>query len=238
MMPAHERTRGTVPVEALHDELHPPRYARRCLSIVRRHAAAGLLIDVGSSTNPFPNLAEKAGFDVTVLDHLLPPGLSPSIRFREGGIRDEGVLAQLEGVFDVVTAWGVIEHLPEPKVPARALSRLCRPGGRLFLSTPEVGTFLTRHVIGRSTRVHRPEPLYLQSPRTVAQVFEQQGCRLVTWGRLEPNALRHAARYASGLAQTLGGLAVKAVLPSAWQALRNGRHNRFKGIVYFVLERR
>ena len=125
------------------------RCADRYLGIVKRRVAAGLLIDVGTSTSPFPNLAEEAGFEVTVLGQMLPKGLSPSIRFREGSVEGEALLAQLEGVFDVVTAWAVIERLPDPVFSAKVLSRMCRPGGKIFLSTPETGTFLTDHSIGR-----------------------------------------------------------------------------------------
>ena len=214
------------------------RCADRYLRIVKRHVAAGLLIDVGTSTSPFPNLAEEAGFDVTVLGQMLPKGLSPSIRFREGSVEGETLLAQLEGVFDVVTAWAVIERLPDPVLSARVLSRMCRPGGKLFLSTPEIGTFLTNHAIGQSPWVQTPEHLCLQSPPAIAKVFEAEGCRLLTWGRVELNPLRYATRYGAGLAQALGGLVIKALFPGRWQALRDSRLHGFKGITYFVLERR
>lgn len=214
------------------------RCADRYLGIVKRRVAAGLLIDVGTSTSPFPNLAEEAGFEVTVLGQMLPKGLSPSIRFREGSVEGEALLAQLEGVFDVVTAWAVIERLPDPVFSAKVLSRMCRPGGKIFLSTPETGTFLTDHSIGRSPWVRAPGNLCLQAPLAIAKVFEAEGCRLLTWGRVELNPLRYATRYGAGLAQALGGLVIKALFPGRWQALRDSRLHGFKGITYFVLERR
>lgn len=214
------------------------RYADRYLQIVRQHVGARKLIDVGSSTNPFPNVAAGAGFDVTVMDYVRPSGLSPSIRFLQGSINDAQLPPQLEGGFDVVTAWAVIEHLPAPKFSARVLSRICRRGGKLFLSTPEIGTFLTNHSIGRSPWFYPPEHLCLQSPRAIAQAFDVQGCTLLKWGRLELTPLRYVARYGIGVAEALVGLPVKLFLPTAWQTLRDSRLHLFKGITYFVLERR
>jgi 2-polyprenyl-3-methyl-5-hydroxy-6-metoxy-1,4-benzoquinol methylase len=50
--------------------------------------------------------------------------------------------------FDVVTVLDVIEHVPEPTPFARALAAVTRPGGVVFVSTPDRGALLAR-VLGR-----------------------------------------------------------------------------------------
>ncbi len=46
--------------------------------------------------------------------------------------------------FDVVTVFDVIEHVPEPIPFARALAAVTRPGGVVFVSTPDPSALLAR----------------------------------------------------------------------------------------------
>lgn len=60
------------------------RYARRYQQLVHAHSPrqGGLrLLDVGSSTSPFPNLMGQAHFRVSVLDYVGPPQLGLTWRF-------------------------------------------------------------------------------------------------------------------------------------------------------------
>ena len=50
--------------------------------------------------------------------------------------------------FDVVTALDVIEHVDDPVEFARSLHRVTKPGGHVFISTPDTGSLAAR-VLGR-----------------------------------------------------------------------------------------
>jgi SAM-dependent methyltransferase len=213
------------------------RYARRYLQIVRRWRRGGRLIDVGSSNNPFPNHAAAAGFETTVLDFARPVGLDDKVRFIEGHLNDDKAAALGER-FDVVTSWAVLEHVPDPPAAARRLAHLCRPGGLIVLSTPEVGTRLTRHALGHSPWFYPPEHLNLISPRAFEWMFEPLGCRLRHWGRLEWSWWRHAARNGVGVAGAIGGALVRTVRPRWWHVQRDTRVQAFQGVTYFVFEKR
>jgi SAM-dependent methyltransferase len=56
--------------------------------------------------------------------------------------------ASLNGHFDAVTCWDVIEHLPDPLAALEVIGRLLRPLGLLFISTPDAGS-VTARVLGR-----------------------------------------------------------------------------------------
>jgi hypothetical protein len=213
------------------------RYASRYLDIVQRYAKSGLLIDVGSSTNPFPSQAVSAGFNVTALDYVRPTGLAPQVLFIQGNVDDEGLALHYRNRFDLVTAWAVAEHLPRPKVSASVMASICRPGGLIFLSTPEIGTFLTNYSIGRSRWFYPPEHLNLISPTAVSNIFESYGCTVVKWGRLELTPARFLARYGVGLLEATIGLLIKLAFPKKWQGLRDAQVHRFSGITYFVLKK-
>jgi SAM-dependent methyltransferase len=213
------------------------RYASRYLQIVKKHRQAGRLIDIGSSNNPFPNHAAQAGFDVTMMDFVRPPHLDTGVRYIEGNMNDERALEAGRGVFDVVTSWAVMEHVPDPKRSAQILATLCKPGGLLVVSTPEIGTPLTGLAIGRSPWFYPPEHLNLISPRAFEKLFTPLGCKLLHWGRLELSWPRYAARYGVGLAGAVLGAATKVVVPGWWLAQRHARKQAFQGVTYFVFEK-
>lgn len=212
------------------------RYAKRYLQIVQRHVQAGRLIDVGSSKSPFPNLAAEAGFDVTVMDYTRPDGLDSRIQFSEGNLNTEQILCDHKEAYDVVTSWAVLEHVRQPDMAARILAGMCRPGGMIFLSTPEIGTFITQNALGRSGWFKPPMHLHLISPAGIKLLFEPLQCRLLYWGRLELNWLRFTARYGLGLAEAIAGRPIKLCGRLTWQKYRDTRKQRFRGIAYYILK--
>lgn len=107
-------------------------------------------MDVGSSTNPFPDLACRAGFDVTVMDFTRLAALDRDVGWVEADLNNDAILEQYRERFHVVSAWAVVEHVADPKVAVNVLTGLCCNGGTILLSTPEIGTFLTRNAAGRS----------------------------------------------------------------------------------------
>jgi 2-polyprenyl-3-methyl-5-hydroxy-6-metoxy-1,4-benzoquinol methylase len=56
-----------------------------------------------------------------------------SIVWEHGDIQN---IARPDGVFDTVISCETIEHVPDPARAVRELARVLRPGGRLFLTTP------------------------------------------------------------------------------------------------------
>lgn len=213
------------------------RYARRYLQIIQPYVRRGKLIDVGSSKSPFPNLAAQAGFDVTVMDYSKPEGLNAQIHFAIGNLNDPDVLSHHRDAYDVVTSWAVLEHVQNPRLATEILAGMCRPGGLLFLSTPEIGTFITNNAIGRSGWFKPPMHLHLLSPSGLKRLFQQFNCRLIRWGRLELNPVRYAARYGLGLCEALAGWPLRLCGRSKWQILRDTKKQRFRGIAFYILKR-
>lgn len=212
------------------------RYARRYLQLVARHAGqpGGRLLDVGSSNNPIPGEAAAAGWRTTTIDFVPPRRPAADVQFIAGHLGDAVLFESLSRSFDAVTCWAVLEHVPDPQRAVENLCRVCKRGGLVLVSTPEIGTLLTDHSTGHSAWFFPPEHLHLISPRAMQRLFAPAGFTLRDWGRLELNWARYAARYGIGLAEAAAGAILESVAPMAWRRLRAERTHRFKGITWFA----
>jgi len=196
------------------------RYARAYLALVRRFRQRGRLIDIGPSTNPFPNYAAEAGYQVTVVDYMRPVGLDPRIEFVQGTAEAR---PELSSRFDVVTAFAMIEHCSDPGEAAAALASCCVSGSIVLVMTPLVGDFFERNAPGRTRWFCPPEHLHLVSRAGMQRLFQTAGCNLVHCRRFELNGIRWAARYGLAAAEGVAGMALRRVVPGLWRGSRNKR---------------
>jgi SAM-dependent methyltransferase len=107
------------------------------LARLTRHVSHGSLLDVGSATGTFLEVAGRA-FDAIGVEP--DPGTSELSRtaghtVTTGTIDD--VLAQGSG-FDAITMFHVIEHLDSPRLTLERARELLAPGGVVMIETPTI----------------------------------------------------------------------------------------------------
>ena len=108
---------------------------RRLLEKLGSASAPGRLLDVGSGSGEFLELASAAGWEVEGVEPYAP---SVDKARRKGLTVHAGDLAAArlpEGSFDVVTYWEVIDYVEEPVAELREVLRVLRPGGVVWLRT-------------------------------------------------------------------------------------------------------
>ncbi len=108
------------------------------VKLVERFAAGGKILDVGCGDGRFlwahsPERWERHGVEFSSKTVELVQARMPEAGLIPGDIYSTALQV---GVFDVITLWHVLEHLPEPRRVLRRLNALLRPGGWLFLSVP------------------------------------------------------------------------------------------------------
>jgi len=100
-------------------------------------------------------------------------------------IGDIQTLAHREGTFDTVISCETIEHVPDPRGALRELARVLKPGGRLYLTTPNyLGTMglyraYLRLTGRRYTEEGQPINRAVVLPRTLAWI-RCAGLRVLT----------------------------------------------------------
>ena len=114
--------------------------AHLSLNVIKRFAPSGKLLEIGSATGYFLNAA-RADFDAQ--------GLEPSAwacKIARERFKLDVYPEPLEtdrfpaGTFDVVAMTDVIEHLIDPKDALRRAAAWLKPGGLLYLVTPDIGS--------------------------------------------------------------------------------------------------
>ena len=101
------------------------------------------ILDVGTATGAFLLALRESGFSrlygvdpspdaVRVAQH------EPPHEVAVGGLEEAGVWGEKFGLISYVM---VFEHLLDPREQLRAVTRLLRPGGNIFISVPDAGAF-------------------------------------------------------------------------------------------------
>lgn len=148
------------------------RTAERAVERLLRYApAGGRLLDIGCSTGVFLDAASK---------HFRVEGIELSHWAREIArqkhtVHDTPLPAlDLPGTFDVITLFGVIEHLEDPDADLAAISRALKPGGILAIYTGDVDAWLPR-VLGKRWWWYQGMHVQYFSRRTCARLLDKHG---------------------------------------------------------------
>lgn len=118
----------------------PLRWDQR-VALAHVHPDARVL-DVGCGNGTFVGNAAKVGAQAVGLDFVPPPASFPheqASHIRAEAELDDKVFADIAnrfGVFDLVTAFQLLEHVGDPLKLVERAAQLVRPGGLLVVSVP------------------------------------------------------------------------------------------------------
>jgi 2-polyprenyl-3-methyl-5-hydroxy-6-metoxy-1,4-benzoquinol methylase len=147
---------------------------RRRLALIRRHAAAGRLLDLGAACGFMLEAALEAGFDPWGVE-FSEPAIQLAAETVRGRITRGDVNDLAPGAFDVLTAFDIIEHQLDPAATLRRWSERVAPGGLLVLTTPDAGSVF-RLVMGRRWPMLQPlQHTVLFSRAALSRLLEEAG---------------------------------------------------------------
>ncbi|MBI4376048.1 MAG: class I SAM-dependent methyltransferase [Elusimicrobia bacterium] len=176
--------------------------AHLSLRTIKRFVGSGRLLEIGCATGYFLNAA-RADFDVAGLDLSQWACEVARRRFRldvyaEDFLRTTRFPA---GSFDAIALIDVIEHLTDPKAALARAAEWLRPGGVLYLVTPDIGSLSARLLRGYWWGL-RPAHIYYFDRSSMRRMLRDHGLEPVlvkSFGRIFSYAywvsrLRHYPR--------------------------------------------
>lgn len=177
------------------------------LDLVKRTTFAnpGRILDIGCGKGFFARACLDVGFDIEGID---VSGAAVRYAREQLGIRTHhGTIDAMKntlGVFDTVTLWATIEHLPRPWETLSAVSTVLRPGGYLFVDTGRGGDWLDRLLPGKVQWYDPPQHLYVFSESGLRMLVEGAGFEIVQFdGCFERSAIRKVTRATRAFAIAL-----------------------------------
>jgi SAM-dependent methyltransferase len=163
------------------------RVARRRVGLIEQATGLqhGSLLDVGSGTGEVLLTAKRLGWRVQGVEPERTGGEMARARGLEVAIarlEDSGLP---EGAYDVVSAFHVLEHIPDSRAFLRTMARWARPGGFVAIEVPNWRSVQRRRLRQGWPGLRPHEHVVHFTPRTLARTFRAAG--------IEPQLIRSPA---------------------------------------------
>ncbi|WP_439106866.1 class I SAM-dependent methyltransferase [Congregibacter sp.] len=153
---------------------------RASIDSTYRHLAprtdnAGILLDYGCGNGDFLTIAKSMGWSVGGVDFDPVAVRLARAKGLDVALIKAGEALQGEGLYDVITLSHVLEHVHDPLHLIHDLFRLLKPGGVLWLETPNISS-IGHRTFGRFWRgLEPPRHLILFSSETLERVLLRAG---------------------------------------------------------------
>jgi SAM-dependent methyltransferase len=181
------------------------------------------LLDVGCGKGFFVQACREYGIDASGLDLS-----STAVGYAVQQLHLPAICGRIEDCedriepVDVVTLWATIEHLTNPVETLKAIRRILRPGGRLFLDTGVGHDWLDRLLPGCVQWYAPPLHLFVFSTQGIGILLEKAGFLVVHIDScFERSPIRRWLRIIRNGAAAFGLRAVTTLIRL------NLRHTRF-----------
>jgi 2-polyprenyl-3-methyl-5-hydroxy-6-metoxy-1,4-benzoquinol methylase len=161
------------------------------LSSFEPYRKSGRVLDVGCGAGHFLKIAMEQGwaaYGTEVADGAFEQLSRLGINYFRGELRSASFPGQF---FDVIYCSEVIEHLLDPAALLAESFNILRPGGILYLTTPNYDS-LSRRLIGPDWRVICKEHICYFTPKVLRRALTRAGFKAVKikTRNIDPNELR------------------------------------------------
>lgn len=157
--------------DRLYHPLNDARYAE-LVDEIERLVVGRRVLDVGCGQGQFVDFMVRRGWETLGIE-LSESAMAVCNQFALPVKRiDVFDPALAKESFDFITLFEVIEHIPAPLQMVRQIEQLLKPGGILYLTTPNFNS-MDRRVLGASWQVVHPEHIMYFTPYTLKNLLRR-----------------------------------------------------------------
>jgi len=176
------------------------------------------MLEVGCASGSFLSQMARAGWEVSGIEFSEIAGMAARALGHHVhiGALETAPPPDPDRPYDLVVAWMVLEHLPDPVQALRRLAAWSRPGAWLAMSVPDAGSLEFRLFRSNWYALDLPRHFFHFTRRTLGDVLRAGGwtVRRMLW-HSNPNNLLQSLRY--------------VCLDRGWQATANGLQSIIDG---------
>jgi 2-polyprenyl-3-methyl-5-hydroxy-6-metoxy-1,4-benzoquinol methylase len=195
------------------------------LELVKR-LQPGSVLDVGCSKGEFLYMMKTMGWNTTGFDFSSKPPNVFNLDIRYGELSKTNLPKES---FDLITLWGVLEHIYYPSETLEKVNKLLKPGGTLILTVTNFNSLQSR--IMRQDDIPRHTTLFTK--KSLAAMLENNGFfnhkfmfDQSVFGGSVRGLLNYFVKIVAG--ETIDDIVIQNRTPSKWSEFAtqiNGKHS-------------
>ena len=136
----------------------------------------GKLLDIGSGTGEFLNVAKEDGWEIIGVE---PSSKAKAIAIKKGVSFIDNTNLLEDQSFDVITMWHVLEHVPNIENQIKELKRLLKPNGTILIAVPNFNSFDAKYYDVFWAAYDVPRHLWHFSKTAIKALFQKQDLELI-----------------------------------------------------------
>jgi 2-polyprenyl-3-methyl-5-hydroxy-6-metoxy-1,4-benzoquinol methylase len=153
--------------------------------MVKKEAKGKRLLDMGTGTGYFPAFMKSKGYQAAGVEVDPEARAFASMQFGIPVYSPEEFLNhKIEGKFDVITLWHVLEHLENFDLYIEKMLEYLQPGGSLVIALPNCSAYDARHYKEYWAGYDVPRHLWHFTPSTFKILAEKHRLEIIKMKRL------------------------------------------------------
>ena len=167
-----ENYQSTIDPEYINRQFAHIKTAEQVVAVMQKYADGKTLIDIGCSTGDFLSIAK----DYYAVEGLELSQWSSKLAKERGFTVHTCKINELpaDAKYDIITLWGVIEHLESPKDEIESLKTHLNPGGFICVYTGDAGSWLAR-LMGKKWWYIQGQHIQFFSIDSLTKLFSDAG---------------------------------------------------------------
>lgn len=164
----------------------------------------GVLLDVGCGDGSFLKLAQTCGWEVVGID---PDSSAVGNARKHGLVVYQGTIEYFDGqtgIFDVITLNHVIEHLHEPIKVLNSCYNLLKPGGLLWMETPNINSTSLKSFGSNWRGLEPPRHLVIFNRQSLVYAIKSVGFSNFTIQSANPQSALSLAKASKAISIGVG----------------------------------